>query len=193
MTDNTTDQDPNTDVLRVTTTPHQPDKALIHLPEFTYLDTQAWSLDVGIPADHLPALRDAITKHLWGQKEPGDQFHQARQDVEDIIGAVGPDTWVIVRHLWNRFRALPTAAEPPALAGQVPDRIAAEYHRRRTRYDSGDVSEHARANVAGELTGLLGALGMALGHNVAQGDADAAGQAYYEQWLGRQHLTTDQR
>lgn len=48
----------------ITAHPGQSDEVLIHLPEFTYWDTQAWSADLGIPADALPALRTAIETHL---------------------------------------------------------------------------------------------------------------------------------
>lgn len=54
----------DTEQPRITTTPARPDEVFIHLPEFTYWDTQAWSAELGIPAAHLPALRDAITAHL---------------------------------------------------------------------------------------------------------------------------------
>jgi hypothetical protein len=40
--------------------PNRSGEVVIHLPEFTYLDTQVWSVDIGIPADALPALRAAI-------------------------------------------------------------------------------------------------------------------------------------
>lgn len=48
----------------ITTDPTNDDQALIHFPEFGLLDTQAWSVDVGIPVAALPGLRDAITRHL---------------------------------------------------------------------------------------------------------------------------------
>lgn len=82
---------------------------------------------------------------------------------------------------------------------QVRDRIAAEYQRRRARYDSGELARHARHQVAGELIGLLAALGITLGEHVPGGEADIVGRAYYEQWLTRQDAlggqpdaTTDQ-
>jgi hypothetical protein len=53
-----------TDQPRITTTPAKPDEALIHLPEFTYWDTQVWACDIGVPVELLPGLRDAIDKHL---------------------------------------------------------------------------------------------------------------------------------
>jgi hypothetical protein len=54
----------------ITTHPGLPDEVLIHIPEFTYWDTQAWSADLGIPADVLPALRNAIETHLTGVQPP---------------------------------------------------------------------------------------------------------------------------
>lgn len=69
------------------------------------------------------------------------------------------------------------------------DRIAAELHRRtghlQDRQDSGTLTEHIRTQVSGELIGLRGALGMALGHTVQQG-ADKAAKDYYQQWAYRQ-------
>lgn len=53
-----------TDQPTISTDPTNPDQVLIHFPEFGLLDTQAWSVDVGIPADSLPPLRDAITTRL---------------------------------------------------------------------------------------------------------------------------------
>lgn len=38
-----------------------PASVLLHLPEFTYLDTQAWSLDVGIPRAQLGEVIAALT------------------------------------------------------------------------------------------------------------------------------------
>jgi hypothetical protein len=55
-----------TDQPRISTTPAEPDQALIHLPEFTYWDTQAWACELGVPVALLPGLRDAIDKHLGG-------------------------------------------------------------------------------------------------------------------------------
>jgi hypothetical protein len=176
----------------ITTTPGRPGEVLIHLPEFTYLDTQAWSVDIGIPDTALRDLQDAITRHLHGDQESGEQFHRARRDIEDIVDRMGGvDSWVIVRILWNQFRGIPTGAEPDPTLDQVRDRLAAEYHRRKVRYDSGEITGYARHQVAGELIGLLGALGIALGEDVPAGDADIAGRAYYEQWLARQGALAD--
>lgn len=74
----------------------------------------------------------------------------------------------------------------------IPDNIAEEIHRRAARLEElRDGPEYVRSEVRGELIGLRGALGIALGHRVAGGDADAAGINYYELWLGRQGETTD--
>lgn len=161
----------------ITTTPGRPGEVLIHFPDFTYYDSQAWSADIGIPDTALRDLQDTITRHLHADQEPGEQFHRARRGIEDIV---------------DRFRGMPTGAEPDPSLDQVRDRLAAEYHRRRTRYDSGEIRGYARHQVAGELIGLLGALGITLGGTVPAGDADIAGRAYYEQWLTRQGTPADQ-
>ncbi|MFJ3043563.1 hypothetical protein [Streptomyces tendae] len=73
----------------------------------------------------------------------------------------------------------------------IPNNIAAEIHRRAARLEElHDASEHVRFEVRGELIGLRGALGIALGHRVPGGDADAAGSTYYRQWLARQNDAT---
>lgn len=178
----------------ITTDPDNPDRVLIHFPQFGYLDTQAWAAVLGIPAADLPALRDAITKHLHGTEGAGEQFGRAQRDVQDIVEKLGwADPHVVVRVLWDRFRRLPVDAEPAPepTAQQIQDRICAEYQRRRARYDSGELNERARDNVAGELIGLTGALGIALGHAVPGGAADSAAARYYTQWLDRQDQPTD--
>lgn len=72
----------------------------------------------------------------------------------------------------------------------IPDNIAEEIHRRAAHLEElRDAPDHVRSEVRGELIGLRGALGIALGHRVAGGDADAAGINYYELWLARQNDT----
>lgn len=70
------------------------------------------------------------------------------------------------------------------------DRIAADIHRRSThlqdRHHSGGVSENVLRELRGELIGLHGALGMALGHTVQDG-ADKAARDYYQMWWNRQN------
>lgn len=70
------------------------------------------------------------------------------------------------------------------------DRIAAEIHRRsihlEDRHDSGGVSENVLRELRGELIGLHGALGMALGYTVQEG-ADKAARDYYQMWWNRQN------
>lgn len=70
------------------------------------------------------------------------------------------------------------------------DAITAELHRRTLRLDelradpagNDTVINHVR----GEVIGLRGALGIVLGGAVPGGTADAAGAAYYQQWLNSQ-------
>ena len=76
----------------------------------------------------------------------------------------------------------------------VPEVLSEEIYRRAARLDelSNDPtsSASARDHVRGELIGLRGALGIALGHKVSGGAADEAGIDYYRGWLARQHPTT---
>ncbi|MBM9510063.1 hypothetical protein [Actinacidiphila acididurans] len=120
--------------------PGIPDHVLLHLPDISYWDTQVWSADVGLRADVLPALRDAINERL---------------------AADSPDPELV----------------------RIREALAREYDRRRSRLDNDLVPAHAREQVTGELIGLRGALGIALGHSVAGGTADEAGELYYQQWL----------
>ncbi|WP_097964967.1 hypothetical protein [Streptomyces sp. or20] len=70
------------------------------------------------------------------------------------------------------------------------DAIAAELHRRTLRLDelsTEPAGNRERINhVRGEVIGLRGALGIALGGSVPGGSADPAGAAYYQEWLNRQ-------
>jgi hypothetical protein len=53
-----------TDQPRITTASDFPDQATIHLPEYTFWDSQAGACEVGVPDELLPGLRDAIDTHL---------------------------------------------------------------------------------------------------------------------------------
>lgn len=70
------------------------------------------------------------------------------------------------------------------------DAITTELHRRTLRLDELRANpagnDTALNHVRGEVIGLRGALGLALGGAVPDGTADAAGVAYYQQWLNRQ-------
>lgn len=88
-----------------------------------------------------------------------------------------------------KYTAVPDEFTPrPDTA--TADRIAAEIHRRsihlQDRRDSGSVSENILRELRGELIGLHGALGMALGHTVQDG-ADKAARDYYQMWWNRQN------
>lgn len=51
--------------------PNHPDDdegVTIHFPEVDYVDTQAWSADIGISTEALRELRDPIGKHLDTQE-----------------------------------------------------------------------------------------------------------------------------
>ncbi|WNI19215.1 hypothetical protein [Actinacidiphila sp. ITFR-21] len=53
------------DGMRITSS--RPDEVLLHLPYWTYWDTQAYSTELGIPAGHLPALKAVIDAWLAQQ------------------------------------------------------------------------------------------------------------------------------
>ncbi|MFJ1900470.1 hypothetical protein [Streptomyces sp. NPDC088115] len=53
----------------VSNDPKDDDGVHIHLPQVDYVDTQVWSVDVGISTDTLRELRDAIDKHLAAKEE----------------------------------------------------------------------------------------------------------------------------
>ncbi|WP_406225339.1 hypothetical protein [Streptomyces anulatus] len=42
------------------------DDVVMYLPEITYLDTQPWSVEIGLTPDRLVQLRDALDNHLRG-------------------------------------------------------------------------------------------------------------------------------
>jgi hypothetical protein len=76
-----------------------------------------------------------------------------------------------------------------APTNNISDAIAEEIHRRSARLAElrEEGPERTLIEVRGEIIGLRGALGIALGHRVPGGAADAAGINYYEEWLARQH------
>lgn len=50
-----------TDQPRITPNPDG-DGVILHLPDITHLDTQAWSVDIGLTHDALAALRNALNE-----------------------------------------------------------------------------------------------------------------------------------
>jgi len=83
--------------------------------------------------------------------------------------------------LYRKGREAAEAAEAAAKEA-IRDRIVAELHRRNTRYDSGQVLEHARGNIAGELLGLQVALGIVLGYPATGTDGLKAAREFYSEW-----------
>lgn len=53
--------------LRIETVPDRPDEVVLHLPEWTMWDTQAYSAELGVPAGHLPALKAVLDAWLAQQ------------------------------------------------------------------------------------------------------------------------------
>ncbi|MFJ1782517.1 hypothetical protein ACIOKA_38060 [Streptomyces anulatus] len=63
------------------------------------------------------------------------------------------------------------------------DSILREYHRRKTHYQARrDLTPLAAVQVQGELIGLRGALGIALGGEVQDGEADRLAAQKYQSW-----------
>lgn len=71
-------------------------------------------------------------------------------------------------------------------ANATADALAAEMHRRVKRMKELKRGNPARDHVYGEVLGLRGAIGIALGAQVPGGSADVAGIDYYEAWVARQ-------
>ena len=88
--------------------------------------------------------------------------------------------------------AAATEATESAAENPVADALAAELHRRSVRLE--ELRPHKQpaclgcpaVQVHGEVIGLLGALGIALGGTVPGGTADEMGKAYYDAWRARQ-------
>jgi hypothetical protein len=83
-----------------------------------------------------------------------------------------------------------TAPHRATEATELVDRLTHELHRRSLRLEQlGDdpaVAEGVLMNVRGEVLGLQAALGMALGGEVAGGDADRLAHEHYTAWCARQ-------
>lgn len=56
-----------TDQPRITPNPDG-DGVILHLPDFTYLDTQAWSVDIGLTDDAVDALRNVLSEQSDGSR-----------------------------------------------------------------------------------------------------------------------------
>jgi hypothetical protein len=102
---------------------------------------------------------------------------------------VDPPTWWQPHEKPTREQLASDLKKAQATLRRVQDSLAAELHRRQTRYDNGpEMAPETAANVAGELIGLRVALGIALGYP-AEGDAGInAAMAHYDHWL-TQHPT----
>ncbi|MFF9787150.1 hypothetical protein [Streptomyces nigrescens] len=79
--------------------------------------------------------------------------------------------------------------------GDIQNRLLAEYHRRGTRYESGDITNpDILNNVAGELVGLRTAIGVAHGYQADTPEAHDAARRLYTAWLRRKgHEAPDGR
>ncbi|GAA3267994.1 hypothetical protein [Streptomyces lavendulae] len=64
-----------TDRPRITPNPDG-DGVILHLPNIAYLDTQAWSVDIGLTHAGLAALRAALAPGIGQAPEPVDRPRQ---------------------------------------------------------------------------------------------------------------------
>ena len=93
------------------------------------------------------------------------------------------------------IRQVGRTAEPgppeDSAVNPAADALSAELCRRSDRLgqlmdDDSDSRSSVREQVYGEVLALRGAIGIVLGHQVADGAADIAGIGYYEAWCARQ-------
>jgi hypothetical protein len=98
------------------------DGVILHLPEFTYLDTQVWSVDIGLTHAALADLRNLLNRaacpHYKGSgydpDDHGDFDHQAGMTDPSSIGpcpecnGCGITEWVPCSPEW--LSAMPSGA-----------------------------------------------------------------------------------
>lgn len=64
---------------------------VMYLPEITYLDTQQWSVEIGLTPDRLVQLRDALDNHLRGAADHAGPAN--RGDIDTVEGdSLSPST-----------------------------------------------------------------------------------------------------
>lgn len=49
-------------------TPNPDGGVILHLPDFTHLDTQVWSVDIGLTDEALAALRNVLNEQADGSQ-----------------------------------------------------------------------------------------------------------------------------
>ncbi|MFJ8006146.1 hypothetical protein [Streptomyces fagopyri] len=74
------------------------DGVLVHLPQVNYLDTQVWSVDIGLTPEALRELRDAATTHLNTVPLPAGQHGERRcPRCDDSLAGYADDDLVYLR------------------------------------------------------------------------------------------------
>lgn len=129
-----------------------------------------------------------IRLSVWEKQNPDAvqvrlPYAQPRQPLRRVLSKRG---WMLllVRYDWRDHKPVDTG---PSSEQVVADLIR-ELHRRKTHLETlwtgseGGMSPLAVNMVAGEIQGLQGALGVALGGVVAGGDADRRGRDRYVAW-----------
>lgn len=98
----------------------------------------------------------------------------------DVFGTLGVTAW-------NKLRG---RTQLPTTIHAIQNDLLVEYHRRGTRYESGDITNpDILQNVAGELVGLRTAVGVAHGYRADTPEAHHAARRLYVAWLRRKGHT----
>lgn len=134
-------------------------------------------------------LWPGVRLSVWEKQNPkAVQVTLARGEPYDPVRRVlSVPGWMLllIRYDW-KDRSLPPAADPAK--SHVVYKLTRELHRRATHLetiraaDEDRVPTDAWVMVTGEVQGLQGALGIALGAAVAGGNADEIAQQHYRAW-----------
>lgn len=117
-------------------------------------------------------------------------YAQPEQPVRRVLSVPG---WMLLLVRYDRKDHSPPPAADPAKS-HVVQQLTKELHRRKTHLDTvepedgisgGGLSDLRRALGAGEVLGLQGALGIALGAPVAGGCADRRALEHYRAWVSQ--------
>lgn len=128
-------------------------------------------------------LRDQIAAALEAAEYRRDM---QRGDLADAVLPVLYQEWP-----WLRAEAEGSEAAKTQQTTGPAENLAQELHRRATRLEElrldldSEGQDAKQMQVAGEVIGLRGALGVVLGGTVQGGSADRLGSDYYRAWLDR--------
>lgn len=132
-----------------------------------------------------PGLRLTV----WEKQNPEAVKIRLARSVpyEPVRRVLSMPGWMLLLVRYDHKDYSPPPEADPATSPVVYE-LTRELHRRTTHLetagtDGGRGSDQWLANVLGEVLGLQGALGIALGGKVAGGDADERARAHYRSWV----------